>query len=42
MKYRRFGKTNLELSVFSLGTMRCITDVEIFPSHYRKGFRMGN
>jgi predicted aldo/keto reductase-like oxidoreductase len=24
MQYRRFGKTNLELSVFSLGTMRCL------------------
>ncbi|MGQ4648772.1 aldo/keto reductase [Lyngbya aestuarii] len=25
MRYRRFGKTNLLLSVFSLGTMRCLT-----------------
>lgn len=24
MRYRRFGKTNLNLSLFSLGTMRCI------------------
>lgn len=24
MHYRRFGKTNLQLSVFSLGTMRCL------------------
>jgi len=24
MLYRRFGKTNLQLSVFSLGTMRCL------------------
>ncbi len=24
MRYRRFGKTNLVLSVFSLGTMRCL------------------
>lgn len=24
MKYRRFGRTNLVLSVFSLGTMRCL------------------
>ncbi|HEY9674082.1 MAG TPA: aldo/keto reductase [Waterburya sp.] len=24
MRYRRFGKTNLRLSVFSLGTMRCL------------------
>lgn len=26
MRYRRFGKTNLLLSVFSLGTMRCLND----------------
>ncbi|MFM8296026.1 MAG: aldo/keto reductase [Microcystaceae cyanobacterium] len=25
MRYRRFGKTNLKLSVFSLGTMRCLS-----------------
>jgi predicted aldo/keto reductase-like oxidoreductase len=25
MRYRRFGKTNLRFSVFSLGTMRCVT-----------------
>ncbi|MFM7575673.1 MAG: aldo/keto reductase, partial [Microcystaceae cyanobacterium] len=25
MRYRRFGKTNLNLSVFSLGTMRCLS-----------------
>lgn len=25
MRYRRFGKTNLPLSVFSLGTMRCLS-----------------
>ena len=24
MRYRRFGKTNLNLSIFSLGTMRCL------------------
>ncbi|MEH2108126.1 aldo/keto reductase [Nostoc sp.] len=28
MKYRRFGKTNLHLSVFSLGTMRYLADFE--------------
>ncbi|GAX35662.1 aldo/keto reductase [Nodularia sp. NIES-3585] len=28
MQYRRFGKTNLNLSVFSLGTMRYLADVE--------------
>jgi predicted aldo/keto reductase-like oxidoreductase len=29
MKYRRFGKTNLSLSVFSLGTMRYLASQEI-------------
>ena len=28
MHYRRFGKTNLQLSVFSLGTMRCLDSAE--------------
>lgn len=28
MQYRRFGKTNLPLSVFSLGTMRCLSSAE--------------
>lgn len=29
MHYRRFGKTELDLSVFSLGTMRCLENEEI-------------
>lgn len=29
MRYRRFGKTNLRFSVFSLGTMRCLDSKEI-------------
>ena len=29
MHYRRFGKTNLALSAFSLGTMRCLSDPEM-------------
>ncbi|MBD0311721.1 MAG: aldo/keto reductase, partial [Microcoleus sp. T3-bin5] len=28
MRYRRFGKTNLHLSVFSLGTMRYLASEE--------------
>ncbi|NEZ67480.1 aldo/keto reductase, partial [Leptolyngbyaceae cyanobacterium CCMR0082] len=28
MHYRRFGKTELNLSVFSLGTMRCLDNAE--------------
>ena len=30
MLYRRFGKTNLELSVFSCGTMHCLESIAIF------------
>lgn len=30
MRYRRFGKTNLQLSLFSLGTMRCLGSEETF------------
>jgi uncharacterized protein len=29
MQYRRFGKTNLNVSVFSLGTMRCLASPEV-------------
>lgn len=29
MHYRRFGKTNLRLSVFSLGTMRCLASEQV-------------
>lgn len=33
MRYRRFGKTNLLLSVFSLGTMRCLaSELEAFQT----------
>jgi uncharacterized protein len=30
VRYRRFGKTNLPLSVFSLGTMRCLVSEGVF------------
>lgn len=30
MDVRRFGKTNLQLSVFTLGTMRCLSSAEVF------------
>ncbi|HEY9735273.1 MAG TPA: aldo/keto reductase [Trichocoleus sp.] len=30
MQYRRFGKTNLSLSGFTLGTMRCLESPEVF------------
>lgn len=29
MHYRRFGKTDLELSIFSLGTMRCLGSADV-------------
>jgi hypothetical protein len=29
MRYRRFGQTNLRLSVFSLGTMRCLASADV-------------
>jgi len=35
MHYRRFGKTHLHLSVFSLGTMRCLTSVEAYQTLQR-------
>jgi predicted aldo/keto reductase-like oxidoreductase len=30
MRYRRFGKTNLDLSIFSLGTMGCLASQTLF------------
>lgn len=30
MQYRRFGKTEFQMSIFSLGTMRCLASQEIF------------
>lgn len=41
MRYRRFGKTNLMFSVFSLGTMRCLTSQEIFRSTLQKAVALG-
>jgi uncharacterized protein len=41
LHYRRFGKTNLSLSAFSLGTMRCLADPEIAYRTVRKGIEMG-
>ncbi|MEM1310262.1 MAG: aldo/keto reductase, partial [Cyanobacteria bacterium P01_H01_bin.153] len=32
MQYRRFGKTELQLSVFSLGTMRSLASAETFQA----------
>ena len=41
MQYRRFGKTNLYLSVFSLGTMRCLTDSENVQQTIEKALFLG-
>ena len=41
MKYRRFGQTNLRISVFSLGTMRCLADEATFEATVRKALDAG-
>lgn len=41
MKYRRFGKTNLSLSVFSLGTMRYLSSPEIAQDTIQRAVERG-
>lgn len=41
MQYRRFGRTNLKLSVFSLGTMRGLASLETFQSVVERGLELG-
>ena len=41
MKYRRFGKTNLQLSVFSLGTMRCLASSQIAEKTIAQALELG-
>ncbi|MCF4967272.1 aldo/keto reductase [Nostoc sp. CMAA1605] len=41
MHYRRFGKTNLRLSVFSLGTMRYLADVATAQQTIAKALELG-
>jgi hypothetical protein len=41
MHYRRFGKTNLQLSVFSLGTMRCLTSAEDLYQTVQQAISLG-
>ncbi|MGB5772533.1 MAG: aldo/keto reductase, partial [Crocosphaera sp.] len=41
MRYRRFGKTNLDLSIFSLGTMRCLTSATIFNDTLQTALSLG-
>ena len=41
MQYRRFGKTNLNLSLFSLGTMRCLASPQLAISTIKKALSLG-
>lgn len=41
MRYRRFGKTNLDLSIFSLGTMRCLASPENAKLTLKKAISLG-
>ncbi|GBF80166.1 aldo/keto reductase [Aphanothece sacrum] len=41
MRYRRFGKTNLSLSVLSVGTMRCLDSREIFQQTLQQAIVFG-
>ncbi|MEL4894024.1 aldo/keto reductase [Crocosphaera sp. Alani8] len=41
MQYRRFGKTDLNLSVFSLGTMRCLGSEENFYKTLETAISLG-
>ncbi|AFZ35465.1 aldo/keto reductase [Stanieria cyanosphaera PCC 7437] len=41
MLYRRFGKTNLNLSVFSLGTMRCLESAEVVQKTIATAIELG-
>jgi len=41
MRTSRFGKTNLDLSVFSLGTMRCLASPQITRETIARGIALG-
>ena len=41
MRQRRFGKTNLNLSVLSLGTMRCLGDRKIYRQTIERAISLG-
>jgi hypothetical protein len=41
MRYRRFGKTNLFLSVFSLGTMRCLASESTLQQTLQQAIALG-
>lgn len=41
MRQRRFGRTNLDLSVFSLGTMRCLNDLPTYRQTIEAAIALG-
>ncbi|NET32989.1 MAG: aldo/keto reductase [Cyanothece sp. SIO1E1] len=41
MHYRRFGKTELNLSIFSLGTMRCLSSETAFQQTLQQAIALG-
>jgi predicted aldo/keto reductase-like oxidoreductase len=41
MRYRRFGKTNLSLSIFSLGTMRCLASAATAQATISRAIALG-
>lgn len=41
MKYRRFGKTDRSLSIFSLGLMRCLASEEVAYQTVQQAVRLG-
>lgn len=41
MQYRRFGRTNLPYSVFSLGTMRCLSSPEVLEQTVKRAIELG-
>ena len=41
MFYRRFGKTNLQISVFSLGTMRCLASEAVMEETVHQAITLG-
>ena len=41
MRYRRFGRTNWQFSLFSLGTMRCLSSESVFAATLDRALELG-
>lgn len=41
MQYRRFGRTNWDISALSLGTMRCLDSAQVFQSTLQQALALG-